>query len=69
MTGSFVIGADVKGHKDRKMKVGEVAEVREWTKIEETSGMVRMKVLVKSDGFIGWVTSVGNTGITFLEIV
>jgi len=69
LTGSFVIGADVKGHKDRKMKVGEVVEVREWPQKEETSGLMRMKVRVKSDASIGWVTSEGNTGIKFLEIV
>lgn len=66
LTGSFIIGGD-KGQKDRKLKVGEICEVREWARKEETSGLMRMKVRVKSDGTIGWVTSVGNTGIKFLE--
>jgi len=53
----------------RKLKAGEVVEVREWAKKEEASGLMRMKVRVKSDGQIGWATSLGNTGIVFLEVV
>jgi Ca2+-binding EF-hand superfamily protein len=68
LTGSFVIGADTKT-KDRKLKVGEVVEAREWARKEEASGLMRMKVAVKGDGQVGWVTSVGNTGITFLEVM
>merc|ERR1719238_907126 len=68
LTGSFVIGENTK-QKDKKLKVGEVVEVREWARKEESSGLMRMKVRVQSDGQIGWCTSVGNTGITFLECV
>jgi len=68
LTGSFVIGED-KGFKDRKLKVGEILEVKEWARKEENSGLERMKVRVKSDGQIGWVTSMGNTGIKFVEAV
>lgn len=68
LTGSFVIGGDTK-IKDRKLKVGEICEVREWAKKEETSGLMRMKVRVKSDGQIGWATKEGNTGIKFLEMM
>jgi len=68
LTGSFVIGGDSK-MKDRKLKVGEICEVREWEKKEAGSGLMRMKVMMKSDGQIGWVTSVGNTGIKFLEMI
>lgn len=68
LTGSFVIGGDTK-IKDRKLKVGEICEVREWPKKEETSGLMRMKVRVKSDGQIGWATKEGNTGIMFLEMM
>merc|ERR1711865_1257423 len=68
LTGTFVIGGESK-QKDRKLKVGEKCEVREWAKKEETTGLVRMKVLVQSDGQIGYVTSVGNTGIKFLEVI
>merc|ERR1711865_912517 len=68
LTGSFVIGEDTKT-KDRKLKVGEVCEVREWATKEEKSGLMRMKVALKADGQVGWVTSVGNTGITLLEVM
>jgi len=68
LTGSFVIGAD-KATKDRKLKVGEVVEAREWPRKEEASGLMRMKVRVKSDGQIGWVTSLGNTGVVFVEVI
>merc|ERR1719247_235021 len=68
LTGSFIIGENTKV-KDRKLKVGETVEVREWAKKEEASGLMRMKVRVQSDGQIGWATSVGNTGITFLQCV
>lgn len=69
LTGSFVIGDDATGQKDRKLKVGEVVEVQEWAKKEEKSGLMRMKVRVKSDGQLGYATSVGNTGIKFLEVM
>jgi len=64
LTSAFVI--DGTG-KDRKLKVGEVLEAREWARKEEKSGLTRMKVRVKSDGSIGWVTSLGNTGVVFVE--
>merc|ERR1719231_1464635 len=68
LTGSFVIGEDTKT-KDRKLKVGEICHVREWAKKEEASGLMRMKVRLQSDGQVGYVTTVGNTGIKFLECV
>jgi len=68
LTGAFVIGG-ASNQKDRKLKVDEIVEVREWARKEEASGLMRMQVRVKSDGQIGWATSVGNTGITFLEMV
>merc|ERR1719217_1674464 len=68
LTGAFVIGEGEKD-KDRKLKVGEILEIREWEKKEETSGLMRMKVCVKSDGQLGYATTVGNTGIKFLEVV
>merc|ERR1712194_836417 len=74
LTSGFELGGDedeTRKPKDstRKLKVGEVVEVREWAKKQEESGLMRMKVRVKSDGQIGWATSVGNTGIVFLEVV
>jgi len=68
LTGSFVIGEDTKT-KDRKLKVGETVDVRDWAKKEEASGLMRMKVRLCSDGQVGFVTSVGNTGIVFLEVI
>jgi len=68
LTGAFVIGG-ASNQKDRKLKVGEIVEVREWARKEEASGLMRMQVCVRSDGQVGWATSVGNTGITFLEMV
>lgn len=72
LTQSFVIGEKVEGDdakkfKDRKLKVGEQVEVREWARKEEASGLMRMKVRVQSDGLVGYATSTGNTGIVFLE--
>jgi len=68
LTGSFVIGEDTK-IKDKKLKVGEICDVREWARKEEASGCMRMKVRVQSCGTIGFVTQVGNTDITFLEVM
>jgi len=55
----------------RKLKVGEIVEVREWPKKEEKSGLTRMKCKAKSDGVVGWVTTIGNQTppITFLQVV
>merc|ERR1719162_2725094 len=68
LTGAFVIGEDSKTN-DRKLKVGEVVEAQEWARKEEVSGLMRMKVRVKSDGQIGWATSLANTGAVFLEVM
>jgi len=73
VTASFELAGDKDDSKKlkdttRKLKVGETVEVREWAKKEEASGLMRMKVRVKSDGQVGWATSVGNTGIVFLEV-
>jgi len=53
----------------RKLKEGEIVEVREWARKEEASGLMRMKCKAKSDGAVGWVTTVGNQGTVFLEIL
>jgi len=53
----------------RKLKEGELVEVREWAKLEEKSGLTRMKCKTKSDGLIGWVTTVGNQGTVFMEVL
>merc|ERR1711972_219375 len=51
----------------RKLKVGEIVEVREWAKLEEATGLMRMKCKCRLDGAMGWVTTVGNTGVVFVE--
>jgi len=74
LTNCFVIGTDkeeTRKLKDntRKVKVGEIVECCEWARTEPNSGLQRMKVRVKTDDTIGWATSVGNTGIVFLEVM
>jgi len=73
LTNCFVIGTDKEETRKlkestRKVKVGEVVECCEWARKDE-NGLERMKVRVKSDDTIGWATSVGNTGIVFLEVM
>jgi len=51
----------------RKLTPGELVEVYEWPKLEEASGLTRMRCRAKSDGLIGWATTVGNKGAVFLE--
>mmetsp|Transcript_26421 Transcript_26421/g.78745 ORF Transcript_26421/g.78745 Transcript_26421/m.78745 type:complete len:718 (-) Transcript_26421:151-2304(-) len=68
LTGDFDLDGDNK-ESTRKLKVGEVVEVREWAKKEEKSGLMRMKCRCKSDGMVGYVTTVGNTGTVFVEVV
>uniref|UniRef100_A0A7S2B3I9 EF-hand domain-containing protein n=1 Tax=Alexandrium andersonii TaxID=327968 RepID=A0A7S2B3I9_9DINO len=53
----------------RKLKVGEIVEVREWARKEEKSGLMRMKCKAKSDGMTGWVTTLGNQGTVYMEVV
>jgi len=66
MTPTFEIAASKETTK--KLKVGEIVEVREWMKKEEESGLMRAKVKSK-DGKMGWATAVGNAGNVFLELV
>merc|ERR1712060_333955 len=53
----------------RKLKQGEILEVREWPKKEEKSGLMRMKCKAKSISAAGWVTTVGNQGNVYVEPV
>merc|ERR1711865_249918 len=76
MTDGFSLdGSDAKAStkklKDttRKLKVGELVEVREWPSKEEKSGLMRMKCRTRADGLTGWVTTVGNQGTVYLEVV
>merc|ERR1712048_1175078 len=55
---------------DVKLRIGDLVQVREWPKKEEKSGLVRMKVRVKTGAqasSVGWVTLKGNTGMTYLD--
>jgi len=52
----------------RKLKPGELLQVYEWPRTDEVSGLTRMKAKVKSDGSMGWVTTVGNQGTTFAAL-
>jgi len=53
----------------RKLKEGTVLEAHEWPRKDEKSGLTRLKGKVRNDGAIGWVTTTGNTGVIFLELV
>mmetsp|Transcript_14254 Transcript_14254/g.44822 ORF Transcript_14254/g.44822 Transcript_14254/m.44822 type:complete len:994 (+) Transcript_14254:82-3063(+) len=73
ITDSFLLGAPKEVTRKlfdttRKLAAGDLVEVREWPKLEESSGLTRMKCRVKADGHIGWVTTVGNQGAVFLEV-
>jgi len=60
--------ASKKLEEPRKLKTGELVEVRVWSMKEEKSGLMRMKCRAKNDGKIGWVTVTGNAGTTFLTV-
>mmetsp|Transcript_78760 Transcript_78760/g.218910 ORF Transcript_78760/g.218910 Transcript_78760/m.218910 type:complete len:908 (+) Transcript_78760:117-2840(+) len=70
LTDDFKLDGATRALKDttRKLKVGDVAEVREWPRKEEASGLVRMKCRLRVvGGPVGWATTVGNSGMTFME--
>jgi len=73
MTDAFELEAESKEKSqklkdtERKLKVGEMVEVRTWMKKDEESGLVRMRCKAVSDGAIGWATVKGNQGAVFLE--
>jgi hypothetical protein len=52
---------------NRKLKEGDILESRESAQKDELSGLMRMKVTLKSEGKQGWVTVVGNQGQGFLH--
>eukprot|EP00913_Durusdinium_trenchii_P009376 g8812.t1 len=53
---------------DRRLKVGELVEVKSWMKKHEQMGLKRLRCKALSDGAIGWATVVGNAGTVFLEV-
>lgn len=52
----------------RRLRPGELVEVRTWMTKDEKSGLMRMKCKAVSDGAVGWATVVGNAGTVFLEV-
>lgn len=66
VTPEFELDAGV-GQATKKLKQGEIVEVREWQRKEEKSGLMRMKCKARTSGIIGWVTTVGNQGNVYLE--
>mmetsp|Transcript_28209 Transcript_28209/g.87772 ORF Transcript_28209/g.87772 Transcript_28209/m.87772 type:complete len:109 (+) Transcript_28209:474-800(+) len=74
LTDSFelAVGKDVtrKLHDTtRKLAPGELIEVHEWPRLEEASGLTRMKGRARADGHVGWATTVGNQGAVFLDVL
>lgn len=65
---SFDLDSDGKADTSRKLRPGELIEVREWMRKDEKSGLMRMKCRAKMDGKVGWVTVVGNTGTVYLAV-
>lgn len=62
---------DTSGGKEapRKLRPGDLVDVRIWPKKDDKSGLMRLKCKCRTDGTVGWVTAVGNTGTTFLEVM
>mmetsp|Transcript_69322 Transcript_69322/g.198823 ORF Transcript_69322/g.198823 Transcript_69322/m.198823 type:complete len:727 (+) Transcript_69322:22-2202(+) len=69
LTECFDLDAGTNKAATRKLKAGELLEVRTWGKKQDGSGLTRMRCKAKSDGMIGFVTTIGNTGIKFVELV
>eukprot|EP00930_Biecheleria_cincta_P038481 TRINITY_DN26427_c0_g1_i1.p1 TRINITY_DN26427_c0_g1~~TRINITY_DN26427_c0_g1_i1.p1 ORF type:complete len:943 (-),score=255.05 TRINITY_DN26427_c0_g1_i1:360-3188(-) len=68
LTESFELEATSKDVTERKLKVGELVEVKTWMKKQEETGLVRMRCRAILDGSVGWATVVGNQGAVFLEV-
>jgi len=70
LTESFELGAASKDAVavERKLKVGELVEVKTWMKKQEETGLVRMRCRAVLDGSVGWATVLGNQGGVFLEV-
>jgi len=65
---AFTDGLSVRDSKTiRKLMKGEIIEVLEFSKKDETVGVMRVKAKAKQDGVTGWVTLAGNQGTSYLE--
>jgi len=67
LTDSFELDGD--GTASTKLKTGDLVDVQEWPRKEATSGLLRMKVRVKSTGAVGWATSTGAQGASSFQLV
>jgi len=52
----------------RTLTEGELAEVLEWERVEEPTGLKRMKLRATRDSLVGWATSAGNNGNVFVAL-
>merc|ERR1712196_497768 len=68
LTASFEICGDAGKEQSRKLKPGEMVEVLQWMKKDETSGLMRAKVKTKVGSYVGWATAVGQNGQEFLTL-
>eukprot|EP00929_Paragymnodinium_shiwhaense_P028629 TRINITY_DN16564_c0_g1_i1.p1 TRINITY_DN16564_c0_g1~~TRINITY_DN16564_c0_g1_i1.p1 ORF type:complete len:371 (+),score=75.02 TRINITY_DN16564_c0_g1_i1:62-1114(+) len=66
MTSSFELAS---ARTIRKLEINELLEVQDWEQVERKSGMKRLRAKANTDGAVGWVTTVTNTGEKHLEIV
>lgn len=53
----------------KKLPVGEVVEMHDVPRLDAVSGLTRMKVKVKSDGTIGWVTTMESPKNVFVKVL
>eukprot|EP00929_Paragymnodinium_shiwhaense_P102003 TRINITY_DN651_c0_g1_i1.p1 TRINITY_DN651_c0_g1~~TRINITY_DN651_c0_g1_i1.p1 ORF type:complete len:907 (-),score=340.16 TRINITY_DN651_c0_g1_i1:154-2874(-) len=68
LTPDFTLGDAASDALTHKLKPGDRVEVRVFPKLEEVSGLTRMRCRVKAAGGPpGWATVLGNTGTVFLE--
>lgn len=70
LTGAFEMGVagDAAAGKDlvQTLAAGDMLEVIEHEKKDETSGLRRMKVRARSNGAVGWATSYTGQGMVYL---
>eukprot|EP00927_Polykrikos_kofoidii_P013175 TRINITY_DN15719_c1_g1_i1.p1 TRINITY_DN15719_c1_g1~~TRINITY_DN15719_c1_g1_i1.p1 ORF type:complete len:950 (+),score=211.44 TRINITY_DN15719_c1_g1_i1:413-2851(+) len=73
LTGSFKVDGLKRGKRQhdvsRRLLSGEIVEPLEWPRMDEESGLHRIRCRVSPSGAIGWATTVGNEGNVLLELV
>lgn len=63
MTGFNIKGSEVV----RRIKKGDIFEILEGPRKEETAGILRVKGKAVKDGVSGWITVAGNQGTVYLK--